>query len=67
MTKGFRKDETIALLQKLVETPSPSGYTKDVMNIVAEEFERIGVTYKKTNKGAIIATIEGEDTKDIVY
>lgn len=63
MLKNFRKDETIALLKKLVETPSPSGYTKDVMKIVAEEFERMGVTYRKTNKGALIATVEGEDAR----
>ncbi|AOV08423.1 M42 family metallopeptidase [Sporosarcina ureilytica] len=61
MTTLFNQEKTVALLQKLIETPSPSGYTSDVMAIVADEFDKMGVTYKKTNKGAVIATIEGED------
>lgn len=60
----FKMDEqrTIELLKKLVETPSPSGYTGQVMKLIAEELADIGVNYKQTNKGAIIATIEGKDT-----
>lgn len=61
MTTKFKKEETIALLKKLVETPSPSGYTKDVITMIQSEFEEIGVPYVTTNKGAVIATIEGKD------
>ena len=56
------KNGLLDLLKRLVETPSPSGYTGKVMELIAKELECIGVTYKKTNKGAVIATIEGEDT-----
>ena len=52
---------TIQLLKKLVETPSPSGFTGQVMKLISEELSDIGVNYKKTNKGAIIATIVGKD------
>lgn len=62
MSTIFKKEGTIKLLKRLVETPSPSGYTADVMTLIAKEFEEIGVAYKQTNKGAVIATIEGTDT-----
>lgn len=62
MTVTFKEKETIDLLQKLVETPSPSGYTKEVMTFIANYLKDIQVSFKKSNKGAIIATIEGEDT-----
>lgn len=63
MSTKFAQKETISLLKRLVETPSPSGYTKDVCTLIREEFEQIGIPYTTTNKGAVIATIEGQDTK----
>lgn len=62
MTITFKETETINLLQKLVETPSPSGYTKEIMTFIANYLKDIQVSYKKSNKGAVIATIEGQDT-----
>lgn len=62
MTVPFKETETIDLLQQLVETPSPSGYTKYIMILIAKYLKDIQVPYKKTNKGAIIATIEGADS-----
>lgn len=62
MVKTFQREKTIALLKRLVETPSPSGYTKDVLKVIRDEFEDIGVPYVTTNKGALIATIEGKDS-----
>ena len=62
MTSIFNEKHTVDLLQRLVEIPSPSGYTENVMELIAQEFDAIGVPHRKTNKGAIIATIEGTDT-----
>jgi putative aminopeptidase FrvX len=62
MANVFNKAKTIDLLKRLVETPSPSGYTSTVMALIAKEFEAIGVPYKTTNKGAVIATIGGTNT-----
>lgn len=62
MTVTFKEKETIDLLQKLVETPSPSGYTKEIMTFIANYLQDIQVSFKKSNKGAVIATIEGQDT-----
>ena len=63
MTKIFDEKWTIDLLKKLVETPSPSGYTGKVMEVIAKELSVLNVNYKTTNKGAIIATIEGVNTE----
>ncbi|MFB5085763.1 M42 family metallopeptidase [Psychrobacillus sp. PGGUH221] len=57
----FEKEETIALLKQLVEIPSPSGYTKEIMDFMEKILADLQVTYQRTNKGALIATITGED------
>jgi len=62
MSKPFKEKETVQLLQKLVEIPSPSGYTKEIMQFMSSILDELHVPYKKTNKGALIATIEGKDT-----
>ncbi|MFD1929067.1 M42 family metallopeptidase [Sporosarcina siberiensis] len=63
MSKNYDEKWTLSLLQKLVETPSPSGYTGRVMKLIQMELDALKVDYKKTNKGAIIATIEGTNTE----
>lgn len=63
MVTVFKEEETLELLQQLVETPSPSGYTMAVMALIEEQFRKIGVAYKKTNKGALIATVKGKDDR----
>ncbi|CAM3096572.1 M42 family metallopeptidase [Filibacter tadaridae] len=62
MTTVFHEKRTIDLLKRLVETPSPSGYTDKVMKLITKELGEMAVTHKTTNKGAVIATIEGSDT-----
>lgn len=57
----FEKEETIALLKQLVEIPSPSGYTKEIMDFMEKILADLQVAYQRTNKGALIATITGED------
>ncbi|WP_075617359.1 M42 family metallopeptidase [Paenisporosarcina indica] len=61
MTNTFKEKETVQLLQRLVEIPSPSGYTNEIMQFMATILDDIQVPYIKTNKGALIATIEGKD------
>ncbi|MBE1557063.1 M42 family metallopeptidase [Sporosarcina limicola] len=62
MISDFDEKRTINLLKRLVETPSPSGYTEKVMALITKELDEIGVSHLKTNKGAVIATIKGVDT-----
>lgn len=60
----FEAKETVALLKQLVEIPSPSGYTKEIMDFMENILKQLKVNYIRTNKGALIATIKGtDDTK----
>lgn len=63
MTYQWNQNETINLLKELVEIPSPSGYTMDVMAKIRTLFEQWNVEYKTTHKGAVIATIQGENNQ----
>ena len=62
MSSVFKEKETVDLLKKLVEIPSPSGYTREIMAFMASILDDLQVTYQQTNKGALIATIAGKDT-----
>lgn len=44
---------------QLANIASPSGNTEKVMAWVGQELEKLGIQYKRTNKGAIVATIAG--------
>jgi len=50
------------LLTELLNTPSPSGNTVDVINRLHTEAEALGLHPRRTNKGALLLTIEGADT-----
>ena len=61
MNNVFDEKRTIDLLGQLVNIPSPSGYTKTIMQFIGNYLKSAGIEYKQTNKGAIIATLEGEN------
>ncbi|MEL3960336.1 M42 family metallopeptidase [Lysinibacillus endophyticus] len=63
MNDVFYKEDTIDLLGRIVNIPSPSGYTKTIIKFIGEYLSDLGIDYKKTNKGAIIATFIGEDNE----
>lgn len=48
-------------LKTLLETPSPSGYTDEVVWAVGRELDRLGVKYELTRRGAIRAKLPGGD------
>jgi len=50
-------------LTQLCGIPSPTGNTKKVMEYLTHELEELGITYHCTNKGALVATIPGEETE----
>lgn len=49
------------ILDELLTTPSPTGYTDEVMKFMLNEFSVLGIDSKFTEKGALIATIPGEN------
>ncbi|MCK1996367.1 M42 family metallopeptidase [Psychrobacillus psychrodurans] len=61
MTFTFHVKDTVSLLKQLVEIPSPSGFTKEIMDFMENILKQLQVDYIRTNKGALIATIKGKD------
>jgi putative aminopeptidase FrvX len=56
----------IGFLQKLLNTPSPSGYTAHVMKWIEEEAINLKVPLTWNNKGGAILTIQGhEDSRTV--
>lgn len=45
----------------LCKIPSPTGYTKKVINYLEKEFDNLEFKYEVTNKGAFIVDLGGED------
>ncbi|CAM2746152.1 M42 family metallopeptidase [Hathewaya histolytica] len=48
-------------LEGILTIPSPSGYTEKVMDYVKNELNSLKIPYIVTNKGALVATLKGEN------
>ncbi len=59
MKNVFNEKDTVDLLGQIVNIPSPSGFTKSIMQFIGAYLHDLGIEHKKTNKGAIIATFQG--------
>lgn len=46
-------DYIVSFLEIIANTPSPSGNTRRVMDIVDGEFKKLNIETSKTNKGAL--------------
>lgn len=55
------ENEIVSYIKELVAIPSPSGYTEEAIAYVAAFMKRNHVSYQLTNKGALLATIQGKD------
>ena len=55
-------DYVLNKLEELLKIPSPSGNTEKAIEFVENEFKSMGISTYRTNKGALIATIEGKNT-----
>ncbi len=67
MTSIFNEKHTVDLLQRLVEIPSPSGYTENVMELIAKEFDAIGVPHRKRIKGRLLQQLKELIPNAIAY
>ncbi len=54
-------DYVVEKLVELLRIPSPTGNTERAIDFVEKEFKSLGLPTYKSNKGALIATIEGEN------
>lgn len=52
-------DWMLDLLVRLLRTPSPTGRTDEVMQLVGETLEEIGVDFELTRRGAMLAHLPG--------
>lgn len=55
------EDYILGILKKLLETPSPSGFTHAVMKLVAEEAAALDVNLSWNEKGGLILSVDGLD------
>jgi peptidase M42 family hydrolase len=51
------------VLRRLLEIPSPTGYTDNIVREVCSELERLGVSYEVTRRGAVRALLRGSEHK----
>jgi putative aminopeptidase FrvX len=54
-------DYMISEIETLAKIPSPSGYAYKAIDYIKEKLEKLNISYKITNKGSLIATIEGKN------
>ncbi|MGL5312251.1 MAG: M42 family metallopeptidase [Peptostreptococcaceae bacterium] len=55
-------------LTDILTIPSPTGYTHKMLEYLKRELEEMGINYKVSNKGVLVATIEGLDKEnDITF
>ncbi len=60
--RDWQIDEVFLIntLEKLLNCPSPSGMTDDVVNVTSAILEDLGIEYELTRRGAIRATLRGK-------
>ncbi len=63
---GIDLDYLHTMLVTLLNIPSPSGFTDQIVHFVGEELQRLGIGYDVTRRGAIRATLpgSGQDSLD---
>jgi len=57
------RDYLTDLLARLLDVPSPSGYTDSIVHHMGEELDKLGIDFELTRRGAIRAHMIGEHRK----
>lgn len=55
----FDKNYVLNFAKTILNTPSPSGYTHDVIAVIEDECKLLDLEYEKTKKGNLILTLPG--------
>lgn len=58
-------DYVVSFLEKIVNIPSPSGYTKEVMKAVEQEASAWGYACEYNRKGGLVITVPGKEKEAI--
>ncbi|MFM0778672.1 M42 family metallopeptidase [Streptococcus suis] len=56
--------KTLDYIVTLTNTPSPTGFTTDIMNYIQAEVESFGYAANKTAKGGVLVTVPGENDQE---
>ncbi|MCK3952182.1 M42 family metallopeptidase [Streptococcus suis] len=56
--------KTLDYIVTLTNTPSPTGFTTDIMNYIKAEVESFGYAASKTAKGGVLVTVSGENDQE---
>ncbi|HEM5029420.1 TPA: M42 family metallopeptidase [Streptococcus suis] len=56
--------KTLDYIVKLTNTPSPTGFTTDIMNYIKVEVESFGYAASKTAKGGVLVTVPGGNDQE---
>ncbi|GGH15736.1 M42 family metallopeptidase [Paenibacillus segetis] len=54
------------LLTKLLQTPSPSGFTHDIMKLIQSEAQTLDIPFSQNEKGGAILTLKGKDSSRVI-
>jgi putative aminopeptidase FrvX len=49
-------------LEVLLDTPSPSGFTHDIMKKIRTEADQLGISFSQNEKGGAILSLKGKDS-----
>ncbi|WP_040949226.1 M42 family metallopeptidase [Gorillibacterium massiliense] len=60
MKQAINRDYVLAFAEELLRTPSPTGFTQQVMKRIGKEVESLGYSFTQTPKGMGIITVPGE-------
>ena len=63
MKTKLNKAYMTEILEMLLRTPSPTGYTHHIMQKVEQEVSKLGFELSYTNKGCGIVTIPGTSSR----
>lgn len=66
LDKEAYKQYYFDLVTRLLQTPSPTGYYKEVMEVVREVAEENGCTFRLTRKGCAILTYPGASHSEVL-
>jgi putative aminopeptidase FrvX len=56
-------DDLIHQLERLINIPSPTGYTENIVKFIEAELHRLNIPTKRIQKGGLLATVAGTDTQ----
>ncbi len=62
----FEKNFLLSKLEKLLKTDSPSGYTKNAIEVLKNEVDKLGYSLEQLNSGTGIVSIKGKSEEKTI-